>query len=262
MVERLLFRLDAPLAAWGEIAVGEIRSSWPEPSKSAVLGLVAAALGIERQEAERHRDLHAGLSFAVRALEGVGPGARPVRARPLRDFHTAEFPSETALKGLSQGATRSEHLEAVKQYNRRGTGKINPVLSERWYWQSFVATVALTPRSHVAPRLDAIADALRLPAFPLYLGRKSCPPGRPLAPRIVDADDLVAAFRIYDDEDAQSWKAAGGNERLGGSVIWRDAEHGETPRRVRRDEVRDRCNWTFDDRGEAVVEINPSAEGA
>ena len=45
MPDFLTFALAAPLAAMGEIAVGERRGSWDRPGRSAVLGLIAAVLG-------------------------------------------------------------------------------------------------------------------------------------------------------------------------------------------------------------------------
>ena len=50
MKDYLLFRLHGALASWGDIAVGDIRPSYRYPSKSAVIGLLAAALGVERDE--------------------------------------------------------------------------------------------------------------------------------------------------------------------------------------------------------------------
>jgi CRISPR system Cascade subunit CasD len=38
MRDYLLFRLYGPLAAWGDIAVGEYRPSFAHPSKSAIIG--------------------------------------------------------------------------------------------------------------------------------------------------------------------------------------------------------------------------------
>jgi len=241
MTERLLFRLAGPLASWGEIAVGEVRSSWPEPSKSAVLGLVAAALGVERADTARHGALHAGLEFAVR-LDS--------RASPLRDYHTAQSPS--ARKGV-KWATRADELSDAKG--------LNTILSERWYWQEFSATICLTPRDDGQQSLKELAEALRNPRFPLYLGRKSCPLGRPLNPAVLMVAEIAAAFTEYDALDAGAWTAAfeemASKERPdlcpSGPAIWRDATGDGMARRRRRDSVRDRAVWTFDDRDEERI---------
>jgi CRISPR system Cascade subunit CasD len=50
----------APLASFGAIAVGQCRPSWDRPAKSAALGLVAGALGLDRSDAERARDARKG----------------------------------------------------------------------------------------------------------------------------------------------------------------------------------------------------------
>jgi CRISPR system Cascade subunit CasD len=42
-----------------------------------------------------------------------------------------------------------------------------------------------------------LAAALRAPTFVVYLGRKSCPPALPFAPRVVDVDDAERAFADY-----------------------------------------------------------------
>ena len=94
----LLFTLYAPMGSFGEIAVGERRMSWARPGRSAILGLVAAAQGVERTDETAHQRLEAGLYYAVRT---DAPG------RPLLDYHTAQTPK--ARKGRTF-ATRQEEL--------------------------------------------------------------------------------------------------------------------------------------------------------
>ena len=65
MKNYLLFRLYGPLASWGDIAVGTHRPSYDHPSKSAVMGLLAAAVGIRRNEENKHRELAGAYNFAV-----------------------------------------------------------------------------------------------------------------------------------------------------------------------------------------------------
>ncbi len=50
MPRYLTFALVAPLASFGGIAVGERRSGWDRPARSAVLGLIGACLGLERED--------------------------------------------------------------------------------------------------------------------------------------------------------------------------------------------------------------------
>ena len=65
MVKFLMFNLHGPLAAWGGIAVGERRGSDSRPTKSAVLGILAAAIGLERSDSTGHTMLDRCYGFAV-----------------------------------------------------------------------------------------------------------------------------------------------------------------------------------------------------
>jgi len=94
----LCFWLQGPLCSWGDIAVGEVRPSQGHPTKSAVLGLLAGALGVDRFDQAAHDALHQGLSLAVLV---VAPG------QPLRDFHTVEPPRHRRGVGY---ATRREEV--------------------------------------------------------------------------------------------------------------------------------------------------------
>ena len=49
----LLLRLAAPLQSWGIDSKFDIRRTGREPSKSGVIGLICAALGIKRDDEDR-----------------------------------------------------------------------------------------------------------------------------------------------------------------------------------------------------------------
>ena len=68
MLDFLIFQLYGQMASWGEIAVGEYRPSRDYPSKSAIIGLVAAALGITRDDEDRQLALSEALGFGVCVL--------------------------------------------------------------------------------------------------------------------------------------------------------------------------------------------------
>lgn len=63
-MKTLTIKLTAPLQAYGNEASFERRTSWPAPSKSAVVGMIAAAFGMRRED-ERIQELN-NLAFAVR----------------------------------------------------------------------------------------------------------------------------------------------------------------------------------------------------
>ncbi len=233
----LLFTLYAPMGSFGEIAVGERRMSWARPGRSAVLGLVAAALGIERSDEAAHHNLEACLYYAVRT---DAPG------RPLMDYHTAQTPK--ARKGRTF-ATRRQELES---------DDLNTVLSSREWRSDACFTAALWPRPGGAVDLDEIANALQRPRFALYVGRKSAPLGLPLNPEIITADTFMDAFEARQPSEEernimQSLHIAG--VATGEVAFDHDAPGAPAGVRIerRRDAVLSRTRWQFADRSEAVV---------
>lgn len=133
----LLLSLAGPLQAWGTSSRFSYRYTDRQPSKSAVLGLLAAAQG--RARTDPIEDL-LGLRFGVRCDQ---PG------RTVRDFQTA----------------------------RSLDGERSFPLTYRYYLSDAAFVAAVEGESGM---IGAIVEAVRRPAFPLYLGRRSCPPARPL----------------------------------------------------------------------------------
>jgi len=158
----LLLRLQGPMQSWGTTSRFDERDTQLEPSKSGVLGLVCAALGRDRSEAVG--DL-AVLRMGVRVdREGV----------PMRDYQTAT--------GV-----------------RIAGGKIDPertVVSPRYYLSDAAFLVGLEGTDQSL--LERIHHALRVPVWPLSLGRKSFAPGSP--PYLPDAmreQGLLGALQSY-----------------------------------------------------------------
>lgn len=177
----LVFQLQAPLAAWGDTAVGEFRPTVDYPGQSALLGLLAAALGIRRDDSAAHAQLAQHYGFAV----GVQSGGKL-----LRDYHTAQVAGQASLKKRPH-FTRREELAIPKH-------DLHTVLSTRDYRQDAACLVAVQSLSADAPHgLEQLAAALRTPRFTLYLGRKSCPPAAPLFPQMIAAESALAAMEQY-----------------------------------------------------------------
>src|SRR5215472_13146025 len=53
-------------ATFGEARAGRARQSWTRPGRSAVLGMLGAALGIDWEDLQAHAALSSGLGYAVR----------------------------------------------------------------------------------------------------------------------------------------------------------------------------------------------------
>lgn len=177
MAEYLVFRLYGPLASWGEIAVGESRHSAAHPSRSALLGLLGAALGVLREDETGQQRLFASFRFGVK-LAAVGT--------PLRDYHTVQMPPH---KGKIVHRTRRQELADPP---RLGT-----LLSSREYRCDSLAVIAAEAMPNASWTLEQVSDALRAPHFVLYLGRKSCVPALPLAPRRMETPTLRDALDSF-----------------------------------------------------------------
>lgn len=138
----LLIPLVGPLQAWGLDARFDLRQTAPEPSKSAVLGLICCCLG--RDRSEPIDDLTA-LSFGVRVDRD---------GQLLRDFHTA--------------------MDVVGS----GDSKTRTVVSNRWYLADAAFMAAIEGPTLL---LQQIHQALAHPHWMPCLGRRSCIPTVPLA---------------------------------------------------------------------------------
>jgi CRISPR system Cascade subunit CasD len=146
----LLLRLAGPMQSWGTDSHFAHRDTRAEPSKSGVVGLLCAALGRPR-------------SAPVEDLAGLTMGVRVDRpGRLARDYHTAR--------------------EVVRADR---SGRQDTVTSNRFYLADADFLVGLEGEHGLLGELDA---ALRRPVWPLYLGRKSFVPGRPVPlPRAAEA---------------------------------------------------------------------------
>lgn len=248
MTPFLCFRLHGPLASWGDIAVGERRPSAPHPSRSAVVGLVAAALRIRRDDADAQADLDRNLGFASRT---DAPGEL------LIDFHTAQGPEETLLRADERAARKADHPWHRPATRRDelafGRRALSTLLSSRQYRVDALWTVALWARSPSAPwSLATLLEALRTPGFVPYLGRKSCPLDLPLEAQLIEAVDPVDAMAraVFQTEQIAAPVLERGRGKA--TVQWEDDWPGLVPAQTsrRRDRVLSRARWQFTERQE------------
>ncbi|MGO8705960.1 MAG: type I-E CRISPR-associated protein Cas5/CasD [Candidatus Brocadiia bacterium] len=149
----LFLRLEGPLQAWGvQESKFVVRRTAAAPTKSGVIGMLCAALGVPRHQAgEKWLPRLNALRMGVRIDR---PGVR------WWDYHTV-------------GAR-------MKMRIAKGEGEVKDgaMLTRREYLcdASFLVALLGDP-----PLMAELAGALRDPRWTLYLGRKSCPPSRPLS---------------------------------------------------------------------------------
>lgn len=227
------------MASFGDVTVGERRSGWDRPARSAVLGLIGACLGLERADSAAQAALTDGYGVALLCR---APG------RLLADYHTAQVPPTRRGRRF---ATRAEELDAPD---------LATVLTRRDYRVGAWHLGAITARDGARWTLAELAAAMERPVFTPYLGRKSCPLGLPLAPLVRDAATVVAALEQ---------RHAGGRETRFASrlkveeatlriVLDADLVAADDPRfrrtEWRRDAPLSRERWQFGLRAEAVLE--------
>lgn len=165
----LVLRLAGPMQSWGESSRFARRATEQVPTKSGVVGLLAAARGLRRTDPLE--DL-LSLTFGVRVDQ---PG------RVERDFHTARTVD--------------------------GSGAFP--LTNRFYLTDAGFLAAVAGDDDLIEGLD---DALRHPVFPLYLGRRSCPPVGPVTLGLRDAS-------LWHVLHSEPWQASGWWKRRQGATV-------------------------------------------
>ena len=160
----LLLQFKAPMQSWGICAKFDNRSTEYVPSKSAVIGMIAGALGRKRNESVD--DLN-NLRFGVRVDK---------EGKVMHDFQTAKNPNKKTSVYGKPGIYRDYLEDAAFLVGVEGTDAF----------------------------LQTIEYALKHPVFPIFLGRRSCPPAGQVVLGIKDAallDALKAEPWIAKDKD-------------------------------------------------------------
>lgn len=136
-MKTILLKFSGPLQSYGTSSHFETRYTEYYPSKSAVIGLLAACLGYRRDEAENLREL-SKLQFAVR-IDKDGT--------LLRDYHIA------------------------RSYNEKGV-ESKTYVTNRYYLEDALFIVALSGMDEL---IDTLIKAIKSPYFQPFMGRRSLP---------------------------------------------------------------------------------------
>ncbi|SDD04479.1 type I-E CRISPR-associated protein Cas5/CasD [Glycomyces harbinensis] len=216
-VSVLLLRLAGPMQSWGDRPAMDTRMTGRVPTKSGVIGLLGAALGLERgADLEKLRELRMGVRVDR-------------RGRLLRDFHTASNYEWIGPKALQpKNLPRSEVNAAGMQQLRTGKTPMTTVQTWRYYLQDASFLVGLEGEREFLGRLD---EAVRRPWFPLALGRRSCPPAGRVSLGVKEGESLVGVLR------SEPWAPRTRKERSEGDEIelefvWEDEDGEELVRDV------------------------------
>lgn len=200
MGDYLILKLQGSMQAWGEHTFEGLRPSANFPTRSGLLGLLGACLGIRRNQLNRLQQLAESFGIAVRVdRRQVSRPDGVVRTFPMvkmTDYHTVKDARE-----YYSGLKKHETIQTWREY---------------LYDAEF--TVALWQQSTSMLSLDDLEEAVKRPYFTPYLGRRSCPLSRPLYQARLKSRDVLAVFQ---------------NIAPQGGVIYSEEKIGDRMKRVR-----------------------------
>lgn len=145
----ILLKMAGPLQSWGSGSHYDDRHTDRHPTKSAIVGLLSAALGYRRDD-ERIKALNE-LDFAVRVDQ---------QGKMLHDFQVAAGEYQKMKNGT---------LKELSASNKR----IRRYISKRYYMSDATYVVAIGHADH--EWIEEIHEALLAPYFALSMGRRAFP---------------------------------------------------------------------------------------
>ena len=174
----LVVRLEAPLMAFGGVAVDQVGPTRDFPAASMLTGLFANALGLHWSDRSAHQSLQDRLVFAARRER------TPATAGVVTDMQNAQL--NKADKGWTTFGTPE---------GRGGASYNAPHRRTRDYLADHAVQVVLRfDPAELSPTLETLAGALDRPARPLFIGRKPCLPSCRLVDGWTDGETAYAAL--------------------------------------------------------------------
>ena len=154
----LALLLDAPLQSWGFASQFQRRTTGLHPTKSGVIGMICAAMGVVKGS-----DTEQEILPQLAALKMTSIVVARHVVRRTEDFHTV-------------------------LNTRRASGKMNddPVVTRRQYLLDACFGIIFNGDRVL---LERTANGLQDPVWGVWLGRKSCIPARPLFVAVCDTHD-------------------------------------------------------------------------
>ena len=181
MQDYLIIKLQGALQAWGGHTYEDYRPSLIFPTRSAIVGLLGACLGIEREDIQALKTLNESFKLTVRANKRKiiqrenSKEKPPVSMQKITDFHTV-------------------------QQARKSDGKPRPeaIVSRREYLCDAEFTLALAFIKDTYYGLERVKQAILKPVYTPFLGRRSCPIQSRLFESVVTAENVQAALSLIE----------------------------------------------------------------
>jgi len=156
----LAMMLDAPLQSWGFASRFQRRTTGLHPTKSGVIGLVCAAMGLAKGSDEEKRELPELRKLTMMSIAITRSYPR------LEDFHTT-----------GGGYDKKTHAQFIPRKASGGPCD-NPTVSRRQYLTDARFGVILAGDRAL---LERVAAALQDPVWGVWFGRKNCIPAEPIS---------------------------------------------------------------------------------
>ena len=181
MQDYLIIKLQGAMQAWGGHTYEDYRPSLIFPTRSAIVGLLGACLGIEREDIQSLKALNESFQLTVRANKRKivqresSEDKPPVSMQKITDFHTV-------------------------QQARKSDGKPRPeaIVSRREYLCDAEFTLALVFVKNAVFSLEQVKQSIQKPVYTPFLGRRSCPIQRPLYEAVVNEENAQVALSLIE----------------------------------------------------------------
>lgn len=192
MARYLILKLEGVLQAWGGHTFEDVRPSELIPTRSGLLGLLAACCGIQRTQRSELQALAESVLFSVR-----------MDTKPLKmiDYHTVK----NARDGYS-GLKSHDTIQSWREY-----------LQDAKHTVAFTVAIRNTAEAHNNFNLDKLKQAVQKPIYTPYLGRRSCPLTRPLYETEVEAEHAQTALALCEPD----------RKNYGSGTIYTEEKHAE-----------------------------------
>lgn len=173
-MQALAFYIDAPLQSWGGSSKFQHRETNRFPTKSAIVGLIAAAMGIDKHSDNEVTELAAIVDLKLTVVRLEKP---KIASSRFTDFHT-----------VGGGYDKKKLWEKMSIPAKANGASPNTVLTYRSYLtdSKFIVLLEGGPET-----LAQIKNALEDPVWGIWFGRKACLPASPLSPRIEDSREVA-----------------------------------------------------------------------
>ena len=191
-MKHLALYLRAPLQSWGASSKFGDRGTLDAPTRSGLLGLLAAACGVDKNDEARDREWlarAANLSVAVLAFR---------RGDRATDYHTV------GARYDKDDPWQKRMIPTTPDGKPRGTD-----LTHRDYLADSVFGAVLAGDDAL---VGEMAASLADPVWGVWLGRKSCIPTEPVLAGVFDSEDAARdalAGRLRDSLERGGGKVAG-----------------------------------------------------